>query len=114
MYVFTQRLFPVPYQWGRLARVVCSAAVLVAVGELVLPTSGLLGFVGRAALWALYPLALWATGFFTPEERGWIARLRHPGAVLAGIAALRSQPPAVDGTVPEVYEAERQDEDRTV
>ena len=22
MYVFTQRLFPVPYQWGRLARVV--------------------------------------------------------------------------------------------
>ena len=28
MYVFTQRLFPVPYQWGRLARVVLTAAGL--------------------------------------------------------------------------------------
>jgi O-antigen/teichoic acid export membrane protein len=114
MYVFTQRLFPVPYQWGRLARVVLSAAVLVAAGELLMPTSGALGFLGRGALWALYPLALRASGFFTPEERGWIVRLRHPGAVLAAVAALRSQPPAVDGRLPEVYEAERQDEDRGV
>jgi O-antigen/teichoic acid export membrane protein len=114
MYVFTQRLFPVPYQWGRLARVVFSAAVLIALGELVMPTSGVLGFLGRGALWASYPLALWASGFFTPEERGWIARLRHPGQVLAGIAALRSAEPAVEGTVPEVYEAERADEDRNV
>jgi O-antigen/teichoic acid export membrane protein len=113
MYVFTQRLFPVPYQWGRLARVVLAAAVLVGAGELVMPTSGVLGFLGRGLLWTLYPLALWTTGFFTPEERGWIARLRHPGAVLAGIAALRSQPPAVEGRVPEVYEAEQMDEDRT-
>ena len=114
MYVFTQRLFPVPYQWGRLIRVVLAAAVLVGLGELVMPTSGALGFFGRGLLWALYPLALWTTGFFTPEERGWIARLRDPGAVLAGIAALRSQPAAVDGRVPEVYEAERADEDRQV
>jgi O-antigen/teichoic acid export membrane protein len=114
MYVFTQRLFPVPYQWARLGRVVFAAAVLVAVGELVLPTDGVLGFLGRGALWALYPLALWASGFFTPEERSWIARLRHPRRVLAGIAALRSQPPAVEGRVSEVYEVERQDEDRTV
>jgi O-antigen/teichoic acid export membrane protein len=114
MYLFTQRLFPVPYQWGRLARVVFAAAVLVGLGELVMPTSGALGFLGRGLLWALYPLALWATGFFTPEERSWIARLRHPGTVLAGIAALRSQPAAVDGRIPEVYEAERADEDRHV
>ncbi len=33
MYVFTQRLFPVPYQWGRLARVVLTSAVLVGVGR---------------------------------------------------------------------------------
>ncbi len=114
MYAFTQRLFPVPYQWGRLARVVAAAAVLVGLGELVMPTSGLAGFLGRGLLWALYPLALWAGGFFTPEERGWIARLRHPGQVLAAIVALRSAEPAVEGTLPEVYELERQDEDRTV
>ncbi|HEY2716593.1 MAG TPA: oligosaccharide flippase family protein [Solirubrobacterales bacterium] len=114
MYVFTQRLFPVPYQWGRLARVVAAAAVLVGLGELVMPTSGIVGFLGRGLLWVLYPLALWASGFFTPEERGWIARLRHPGQVVAGVVALRSQPPAVEGALPEVYEAERADEDRTV
>jgi len=113
MYVFTQRLFPVPYQWGRLARVVFAAAVLVALGELLMPTDGVLGFLGRGALWALFPLALWASGFFTPEERGWIARLRHPRRVLAGIATLRSQEPAVEGRIPEVYEIERQEEDRT-
>ncbi len=114
MYVFTQRLFPVPYQWGRLARVVAAAAVLVALGELLLPTSGALGFLGRAVLVALYPAALWFSGFFTSEERGWIVQLRHPGRVLAAVAALRAQEPAVAGAVPEVYEAERQDEDRTV
>jgi O-antigen/teichoic acid export membrane protein len=114
MYVFTQRLFPVPYQWGRLARVVAAAAVLVGLGELVMPTTGVVGFLGRGLLWVLYPLALWASGFFTPEERGWIAHLRHPGQVAAAIVALRSQPPAVEGSIPVVYEAERQDEDRTV
>ena len=40
MYAFTQRLFPVPYEWRRLALVLLSAAALVAAGELLLPTSG--------------------------------------------------------------------------
>jgi O-antigen/teichoic acid export membrane protein len=111
MYGLTQRLFPVPYEWGRLARVTLAVAVLVGVGELVMPTSGAAGFLGRAALLAAYPLALFATGFFTPEERRWLALLRHPGALLADIARLRTEPSAVDGRIPEVYEAERMDED---
>ncbi|HEY3553408.1 MAG TPA: oligosaccharide flippase family protein [Solirubrobacterales bacterium] len=111
MYVFTQRLFPVPYEWGRLLRVVLTVAALVAVAELLVPTSGAPGLLLRAALFATYPLVLLATGFFTEGERVWLAKLRHPGAVLAGLAALRTQPPAVDGSIPEVYEAERFDED---
>jgi O-antigen/teichoic acid export membrane protein len=111
MYVFTQRLFPVPYEWGRLLRVVLTVAALVGIAELLLPTSGADGLFIRAALFAAYPLVLLATGFFTPGERRQLARLRHPGAVVAGIAALRAQPPAVDGKIPEVYEAERFDED---
>ncbi|HEX8752340.1 MAG TPA: oligosaccharide flippase family protein [Solirubrobacterales bacterium] len=111
MYGFTQRLFPVPYEWGRLARVVLAAAALVAIAELFVPTAGVAGFLLRAALLAAYPLALLAGGFFTAGERAWLARLRHPGAVLAGVAALRAQPAAVDGEVPEIYEAERMDED---
>jgi O-antigen/teichoic acid export membrane protein len=111
MYVFTQRLFPVPYQWARLARVVLTSAVLVGVGELVMPTSGFAGLLGRVVLFALYPLALFLSGFFTPGERVWLAKLRHPAEVVAGIAALRAQPSAVDGQIPEVYEAERMDDD---
>jgi O-antigen/teichoic acid export membrane protein len=113
MYAFTQRLFPVPYEWGRLARVVAIVTALVLVGELATPTSGFLGLLARAVLFAAYPAVLFLSGFFTTEERSWIARLRDPAAVAAGIAALRAQPAAVEGRIPEVYEAERMDEDRT-
>jgi O-antigen/teichoic acid export membrane protein len=111
MYVFTQRLFPVPYQWGRLARVVLISAVLVGAAELVMPTSGFAGLLGRVALFALYPLALFASGFFTPGERVWLGRLRHPSEVAKGLRELRGRPNVVDGRVPETYEAELADED---
>jgi O-antigen/teichoic acid export membrane protein len=114
MYVFTQRLFPVPYQWGRLARVVLISAVLVGAGELLLPSSGAAGLLGRAALFAAYPLVLFASGFFTPGERVWLARLRHPADLVASFQRLRSEPSAVDGRIPEAYEAERMDEDSRI
>jgi O-antigen/teichoic acid export membrane protein len=110
MYGFTQRLFPIPYQWSRLARVVGASAALIMLGELALPTEGLGGAVARAALWLCYPLLLWASGFFTAAERGWLALLRRP-RVLA--ERLRS-PGSVEGergTLGEVYEAELRDED---
>ena len=111
MYVFTQRLFPVPYQWGRLARVVLTAAVLVAAAELAMPTSGPLGLLGRGALFVAYPLVLFASGFFTPGERVWLARLRHPADLAASFQRLRTAPSAVDGRLPETYEVEQMDED---
>jgi O-antigen/teichoic acid export membrane protein len=111
MYVFTQRLFPVPYQWGRLARVVLTAAILVGAGELLMPTSGFTGLLGRAALFAAYPLALFASGFFTPGERVWLARLRHPAELVASFQRMRAEPSAVDGRIPETYEVERMDEE---
>jgi O-antigen/teichoic acid export membrane protein len=108
MYVFTQRLFPVPYEWGRLARVALTAALLVCVGEFFVPTAGAAGLLLRILLFAAYPLALFASGFFSPAERLWLARLRHPGELLAELRAL---PSAVPGRVAETYEAERMDED---
>jgi O-antigen/teichoic acid export membrane protein len=111
MWVFTQRLFPVPYEWGRLLRVVLTVAVLVGIAELLVPTEGATGLLLRALLFAAYPLLLFATGFFTADERRWLAKLRHPSTVAAGLASLRERPPAVDGKVPEVYEVERFDED---
>jgi O-antigen/teichoic acid export membrane protein len=111
MYGFTQRLFPVPYEWGRLARIVLVSAALVAGGELLLPTVGAAGLLGRAAVWLAYPFVLLLSGFFTPGERRWLSRLRRPGALLGSLRALRPAPAAVDGTVPEAVEAELIDED---
>ncbi|MDQ2631594.1 MAG: oligosaccharide flippase family protein [Actinomycetota bacterium] len=111
MYAFTQRLFPVPYEWGRLLRVVLAVAAIVGLAELLVPTDGADGLLLRALLLAAYPLALLATGFFTPEERRWLAKLRHPGKLLADIRSSLRAEPAVDGRVPEAYEVERMDED---
>ena len=107
MYVFTQRLFPVPYEWGRLARVVLVSAALVGLGELAMPTAGRRrpARPGRRS-GPLYPLALLAGGFFTAEERRWLARLRHPGAAVAELVAASRRPAAVDGSIPEAYEAD--------
>jgi O-antigen/teichoic acid export membrane protein len=111
MYVFTQRLFPVHYEWGRLARVLVVSAALVGLGELVMPAAGALGFLGRGVLWALYPLALLAGGFFSAEERRWLGRLRHPAELVTELAAAMRRPSAVDGSIPETYEAIGMDED---
>lgn len=111
MYVFTQRLFPVPYEWGRLLRVLTVSAGLVGLGELLLPTEGFVGLVLRLLLALAYPFALLATGFFTPGERAWLARLRHPSVVFADLQALRPVAAGVDGSVSETYEVEQMDED---
>jgi O-antigen/teichoic acid export membrane protein len=111
MYWFSQRLFPVPYQWGRLARVVLTSAILVGAGELLMPADGVVGLLGRAVLLAAYPLVLFASGFFTPGEREWLSRLRHPDELAAEFRRMRSEPAAVDGKVPETYETEIMDED---
>jgi O-antigen/teichoic acid export membrane protein len=110
MYVFTQRLFPVPYEWGRLARVVLVSAALVGLGELLLPTDGIAGFLERVVLWLAYPAALRLSGFFTSEERGWLSRLRHPGELLEQYR-VATRRPGVDGALPEAFEAEQLDED---
>jgi O-antigen/teichoic acid export membrane protein len=111
MYGFTQRLFPVPYEWGRLGLVVAVSALLVGVGELALPAEGAAGLAGRLALWAAYPLLLLAAGFPTRGERQAIAALRHPRAVLASLRAEAGPDAERERGIPEVYEAEARDED---
>ena len=124
MYAFTQRLFPVPYEWRRLALVFGVAAAVVAGGELLLPTEGAAGVVSRTAAWLVYPVALWAAGFLTTEEREAIGRMLNPRAVAERLRELRVEPaePAPESAAPasarsprltqEVYEAEARDEDR--
>jgi O-antigen/teichoic acid export membrane protein len=111
MYGFTQRLFPVPYQWSRLARAVLAAAGLIAAGELLLSTDGAGGLLLRTALWFAYPLALLVTGFFSRDERRQLATLRHPRQLAMSLRNLRPTAEGVDGRIPEAVEAELIDED---
>jgi len=112
MYVFSQRLFPVPYEWSRLGRVVLVAAALVGIGELVAPTEGLDGVVVRAVILLAYPVVLLASGFFSDEERGWLARLRHPRQLLARLRAGTDQRTFDTPTgLPESAEVTQLDED---
>jgi O-antigen/teichoic acid export membrane protein len=75
MFGITQRLFFVPYEWGRLAAAVAVAAALTAGGELLLPTEGAVGLISRAGVWFAYPVLLWAGGFATHAERARAAEL---------------------------------------
>jgi O-antigen/teichoic acid export membrane protein len=119
MYLLTQRLFPVPYEWGRLALLVAVTAATVAVGEVLLPTDGLGGFLARTALWLALPAFLLATGFLTAAERARLRVMLSPSAVGRRLRELAAGPPPGEaeagvgaGYAPEVYEAVRRDEDR--
>jgi len=69
IYAVSRRIFPIPWQWGRLTVVVGAAAVLIAGGELLLPTEGAAGFLSRLAVFALYPVILWFGGAVNRSER---------------------------------------------
>ena len=121
MYLFTQRLFPVPYEWRRLALIVLSAAALIGAGEALLPTSGFVGLASRTVLWLAYPGVLFAIGFLQEEERSRLAAMLRPSAIAARARSLRTAPgpggaeptPGETGPLgPEVYEVAARDEDR--
>jgi O-antigen/teichoic acid export membrane protein len=69
---WSQRIYPVPYQWRRVTTAAGAGIALVAVGKLAgggLPVAFLLALA--------YPLALFLLGFYLPAERKAIgARLR--------------------------------------
>lgn len=127
MYLFTQRLFPVPYEWVRLLRILAVAGALIAVGELLVPDDGIAPLAIRLLLTAAFPALLLATGFFTAEERRQLLLLARPSelkarilearaAGRAGAAGEEGEPgegagPTRDRGLSEVYEVEQMNED---
>lgn len=115
MYIFTQRLFPVPYQWVRLLKVVGATAVLIAVGEVLVPNQGIAPLAIRLLLISALPFALLATGFFTKEERAYLALIRNPRDLAERIKAARAAEATDEKTrdqgLSEVYEVEQMNED---
>jgi O-antigen/teichoic acid export membrane protein len=76
----TRSRFSIAFEWGRLARLVIVLGGGTVAGELLLPTSGLAGFVTRALLAAALPVLLLLSGFLTREERAraWMVVQRLP------------------------------------
>jgi hypothetical protein len=69
MAAYSQRLYPVPYQWRRVATVLLTAGGLTVVGRLVDRLDVAIALV------LVYPLALFALGFYLPFERARLARV---------------------------------------
>jgi O-antigen/teichoic acid export membrane protein len=69
IYTLTRNLFRVGFQWRRLTQLVAILGGVAVSGELLLPTSGLLGLALRLAWLMLIPLLLLVTRFFAPDER---------------------------------------------
>jgi O-antigen/teichoic acid export membrane protein len=58
VHLLTRRLFVVPFEWARVARIVAIIAGASVAGELLLPESGAGGFASRAAVLAAIPVML--------------------------------------------------------
>ncbi len=61
---YAQRIFPVPYQWRRVATLAAAAVGLTVAGKLLDPP-----LAGAVAIVTAYPIALLALGFYLPAER---------------------------------------------
>jgi len=85
MYWLIRDLLRVPFEWARLALLLAVLVAFAGAGELLLPTAGAAGFLARVAALAAIPLALWAGGFLTAEERAGaralLAQARRRGVV---------------------------------
>ena len=68
LHLLTRRLFAVPFEWARLAHAVVLLAGVSVAGELLLPASGVAGFVPRALACAAIAPLFAATRFARPAE----------------------------------------------
>jgi O-antigen/teichoic acid export membrane protein len=75
---FSQRVYPIQYEWGRIARLAAAGFSAFAIARIVLPAevTPAIGLLVRGAIVVLvYPLVLAATGFFEPRETARLRRL---------------------------------------
>ena len=63
-----RRMYPIPYDWGRVGRVAAYTAGFVVLSVTALPVTGAVGITLRVALAAAYPLGLLALGALAPAD----------------------------------------------
>jgi O-antigen/teichoic acid export membrane protein len=75
MHLLVRHAFPVQFEWRRLAHLLLVMGTAAALGDLLLPTHGLVGFLARLAVFAAIPPTLLLTGFARPSELAFVRRL---------------------------------------
>jgi O-antigen/teichoic acid export membrane protein len=84
MHLLTRKQFAVRFEWLRLAQLAIVMGGLAALGDVLLPTHGLIGFLTRLVVLAAIGPALLVTGFIHESElrqaRRLVGRLRPRGA----------------------------------
>ena len=78
-FVFARRVFPIPFEGARLARIAAAGALTFAAASLV-GGEGMTAATWRGAALALFPIATWALGATRPDERRWLRRIVDPRA----------------------------------
>ncbi len=71
--LISQRLHPIPFELGRLARVVAAAAAVYA-ASLLAPEAFVSAVAAKCALLLAFPVLVVATGALTADERAWLRR----------------------------------------
>jgi len=90
MYFIVRRIYPVLYEWGRLAKIALAATAVIVAGLLAGSTPG--GLALKGALVLLFPLLLYGLKFYVPGELKLLARMA--GSI--GVPRARGAPPSVD------------------
>jgi hypothetical protein len=85
MHLLTRRAFATRFEWGRILHLTVVIGGVAVAGELLLPTSGAVGFITRGAALLAIPAILWATGFAHREE------LDQTRALVVGALGSRGQ-----------------------
>ena len=102
VYFYSEKWYPIPYEWGRLLKIVLAAALTLAAAwgvgralgqDVYMPYDQLvLTTLAQVPTLLVFPLVLFATRFFTPGEREKIG-----GALQRGRARRAAVPAAAAG-----------------
>jgi O-antigen/teichoic acid export membrane protein len=77
-YVFARRLYPIPYEWSRLARILVAGLLATLAARLLPDLSPVAGLLARGATTVgAFALLLWASGFLRGTERAFLREAWH-------------------------------------
>ena len=79
-FAFSQRVYPIAYEYGRIVRAMLAATVAcaAALARPAMPAAAGIALRGTVVV-LLFSALLWATGFFRPNEMQVLRRLRRTG-----------------------------------